>query len=46
MVLQAESGKDVQNDNSDKQLAQNITRQLSHLQQKESWSLKDKIIVV
>jgi hypothetical protein len=45
IVAQAESAKDAPNDNSDKQLADNITRQLSQLKQKESWSIKDKFIV-
>jgi hypothetical protein len=35
----------VLNDNPDKQLADNITRQLSQLKQKESWFIKDKFIV-
>jgi hypothetical protein len=45
MVAQAESAKDAPNSISDKQLAENITQQLSQLKQKESWSIKDKFIV-
>jgi hypothetical protein len=43
IITQAQSAKDVPNNNSDKQLAQSISQKLSYFQQKEFWSLKIKL---
>jgi hypothetical protein len=45
ILMVAESAKDDPNDNSDKQLAQNIIQQLSYLKPKEILFIKKKFIV-